>query len=99
METSICLLLYWAINLKQDREHHPRPLCWLELGRLIDRGGGGMGRGGEREKEKTQALDKCRDGERMGRGSEKEREGERRKMREKEGGRPIRKEKGSKGKE
>lgn len=35
----------------------------------------------------------------MGRGEEKEGEGERRKMREEEGGRQMRKEKGGKGKE
>lgn len=72
MENSICRLLYWAINFKQDREHHPRPLCWLELGRPIDTGGGGMGSGEERRREKMQALDECREGERMKRGEEKE---------------------------
>lgn len=52
VETSICRLLYWAINLKRDREHHPRPPCRLELGTPIDRGGGGMERGKERERRK-----------------------------------------------
>lgn len=41
-----------------------------------------MGKGEEREKEKMQALDKCREGEGMGRGEEKEQEGERGEMRE-----------------
>lgn len=99
METSICLLLYWAINLKQDREHHPRPLCWLELGRLIDRRGGCGWEGGREGERENASPRQVQGGGENGKGrGERKRRGEE-KMREEEGGRQMRKEKGGKGKE